>query len=299
MSGGKRPKDRWIVQQALAVLEAALEAPLRDDRFDGWEPGPDLVAAIAMAGDEPIGFLGGGLDRGRLQLDALVARSWGENGQAPMLLAAMYQALEPSLRSAKPDTIELWGKPAESWHRALADRHGFDELRALHQLRCGLPLDQPVLETRPFVLGQDEEKLIEVNNRAFISHPDQGGMTIEDVAEAAQQDWFVPEGIRLYPDPDDDERLAGFCWTKIHQPLAAGEPALGEIYAIGIDPDHHGKGLGKPMTAAGLAWLAEQGLTTGMLYVEADNEPALRTYYKLGFAQHRTDRAWHKRAGRN
>ena len=52
------------------------------------------------------------------------------------------------------------------------------------------------------------------------------------------------------------------------------------------------------MTAAGLAWLAQQGLTTGMLYVEADNEPALRTYYKLGFEQHRTDRAWHKRSKR-
>jgi len=43
---------------------------------------------------------------------------------------------------------------------------------------------------------------------------------------------------------------------------------------------------------AGLAWLHDQGLTTGMLYVEADNEPAVRTYVRLGFSVVRTDRAW-------
>ena len=46
------------------------------------------------------------------------------------------------------------------------------------------------------------------------------------------------------------------------------------------------------MTAAGLDWLADQGLTTGMLYVEHDNAPAIRTYERLGFTPHRTDRAW-------
>jgi mycothiol synthase len=298
MSRKGRPSDQWIVQHATAVLDGALAPAQRDDRFLNWTPPGDLVAAIALAGETPIGFLGGGLDRDRLQLDALIVKSWSEGIQAPMLMAAMYQALSPTIAASGAKTVELWGKPAESWHRSLAEREGFDELRALHQLRCALPLDGPVLETRSFVPGQDEERLITVNNRAFAAHPDQGGMTTDDLAAAAAQPWFNPDGIRLYDDPADSDRLAGFCWTKIHEPIAAGEPALGEIYAIGIHPDHHGQGLGKPMTAAGLAWLAQQGLTTGMLYVEADNEPALRTYYKLGFEQHRTDRAWHKRAKR-
>ncbi len=296
--GSARTGDRWIVERAAAVLDGALAPDQRDDRFQNWTPPADLIAAIALVDDEAIGYLGGGLDRGRLQLDGLIVGSWSQGGQAAMLMAAMYQALGPSIASSGADTIELWGKPADSWHRSLADREGFDELRALHQLRCVLPLDVPTLDTRPFVLGQDEERLIRVNNRAFASHPDQGGMTLEDLAAATAEDWFNPEGIRLYEDPDNAEVLAGFCWTKIHAPMAEGQPSLGEIYAIGIDPDHHGKGLGKPMTAAGLSWLAGQGLTTGMLYVEADNEPALRTYYKLGFEKHRTDRAWHKRAKR-
>ena len=98
------------------------------------------------------------------------------------------------------------------------------------------------------------------------------------------QPWFDPEGIRLY---EVDGVLAGFCWTKRHD-----EPKLGEIYVICIDPDFHGRGLGRPMTAAGLDWLAEQGETIGMLYVEADNVPAIRTYEGLGFDIVRTDRAW-------
>lgn len=294
-TGKARPANRWIVEKAKAVLSASLSPELRDDRFDDWLPSSDLVAAIALSGDRPIAYLGGELDRGRLQLDGLIASSRTDHGDGPMLMAALYQALGSSISNSGADAVELWGKPAEPWHRALADREGFDELRALHQLRCTLPLDAPVVESRSFVPGEDEERLLRVNNRAFVDHPDQGAMTLEDLADAAGQPWFNPDGIRLYDDPEHPEVLAGFCWTKIHQPLTDGQPRLGEIYAIGIDPDHHGKGLGKPMTAAGLQWLAAQGLTTGMLYVEADNEPALRTYYKLGFEQHRTDRAWQKR----
>ncbi len=269
---------------------------MRDDRFKDWRPSAHLIAAIANAGEQPIAFLGGAVDRDRLQLDGLIVSSSAQGAEGPMLLAALYHALEPSIAASGATTVELWGKPAHSWHRSLAQRQGFEEVRSLHQLRCDLPIDAPVLSTRAFIPGQDEERLLQANNRAFASHPDQGNLTTDDLAEAARQPWFDPEGIRLYDDPEDPEGLAGFCWTKIHEPVAPGQPRLGEIYAIGIDPDHHGQGLGKPMTAAGLAWLADAGLTTGMLYVEADNEPALRTYDKLGFERHRTDTAWQRRA---
>jgi mycothiol synthase len=294
-TGSSRPGPAWIADQAQTVLEAALAPEHRDDRFTGWKPGSDLVAAIAVSGDDAIGYLGGTVDRGRLQLDALLSRSRAGGAEGPMLLSALYSALGPSIAKSGAATVELWAKPAEPWHRAMAEYEGFEQLRSLHQLRCRLPLAAAVLETRPFVPGHDEEKLLRVNNRAFASHPDQGNLTVEDLAQAAAQPWFDPEGIRLYDDPDNPDVVAGFCWTKIHQPVAPGQPPLGEIYAIGIDPDHHGNGLGKPMTAAGLGWLSAQGLKTGMLYVEADNEPALRTYYKLGFEQHRTDVAWHRR----
>lgn len=293
--GKDRPTAGWIAEQARAVLEAALPPAERDDRFHNWVPSDDLVAALATTDDQPIGYLGGTVDRGRLQLDGLIGADRTAGGEGSMLMAALYHAIGPSAANSGADTVELWGKPAQSWHRSLAEREGFDELRALHQLRCSLPVDGPTLSTRPFVPGQDEEPLLRLNNRAFSSHPDQGGMTLDDLAAASRQPWFDADGIRLYDDPEQPGQLAGFCWTKVHEPLSGGQPRLGEIYAIGIDPDHHGKGLGKPMTASGLEWLAARNITVGMLYVEADNEPALRTYDKLGFVRHRTDRAWQKR----
>ncbi len=204
----------------------------------------------------------------------------------------------PDRGSSDPpiEVIELWAHPETGWHRAVAESNGFAPLRGLHQLRCELPLPvetRPTanLVTRSFDPDRDVDALIAVNNRAFADHPDQGGMTRDDLLVAMGQPWFNADGVRLYDDPEHSEVLAGFCWTKIHRGRA-GQPDLGEIYAIGVDPRYHGQGLGRPMTNAGLDWLVQQGLTVGMLYVEATNEPALRTYHRLGFTHHRTDRAW-------
>ena len=73
----------------------------------------------------------------------------------------------------------------------------------------------------------------------------------------------------------------GFCWTKIHRDE---QPPAGEIYVIAVDPDVAGTGLGRAMTLAGLDWLhGVAGLRRGMLYVDADNAPAVGLYRKLGF----------------
>jgi len=59
-----------------------------------------------------------------------------------------------------------------------------------------------------------------------------------------------------------------------------------------VDPDFHGKGLGRALTIAGLEHLAAQGVTVGMLFVDAENPAAVSMYRKLGFEIHRTDRAF-------
>ena len=48
----------------------------------------------------------------------------------------------------------------------------------------------------------------------------------------------------------------------------------------------------KQVPVAGLDWLAAKELTTAMLYVDADNGPALRVYEKLGFTVDHVDRAY-------
>ncbi len=285
-----------VVDVARHLLHHALPVTLRDDRFeDTWvnesnAEGSNFVAAVATGGHHPVGYVGGRLTRGRLQLDALVSTHspWPADIVFDTLLdAAVDQVLH---RPDEIDTIEVWGKPAHPWHATVAEAHGFTELRSLLQMRCPLPVGVEPLPTRSFVPGIDDRSLIEVNNRAFRGHPDQGGWTQQTLAARMAEPWFDAEGVRLH---EIDGRIAGFCWTKIHE-----EPPLGEIFAIGVDPDFHGRGLGVPMTASGLEWLGARGLGVGMLYVESDNVPAIRTYERLGFTTVRVDRAWHRQAKR-
>jgi mycothiol synthase len=173
---------------------------------------------------------------------------------------------------------------------AQAAADGLSSTRDVWQLRRPLPLQRTdTVPTRAFVPGSaDETAWIEVNNRAFSSHPDQSGMTTERLHADLTADWFDPEGFRLH---ERDGRLAAFCWTKRH-PATADDPAMGEIYVIGVDPDFQGLGLGRALVVAGLAWLSAVGETVGMLYVDATNTPARRLYEKLGFAPHHVDRVY-------
>ena len=59
------------------------------------------------------------------------------------------------------------------------------------------------------------------------------------------------------------------------------------------DPDFHGQGIGAPLTISGLHYLANKGISLGMLYVESDNLPAIRIYEKIGFSVHSVNRAFH------
>ncbi len=57
----------------------------------------------------------------------------------------------------------------------------------------------------------------------------------------------------------------------------------GEIYIVGVDPSARGRGLGRILTQAGLAHLRAAGRPGAILYVEAENQPALKLYRQLGF----------------
>ena len=183
--------------------------------------------------------------------------------------------------------VYWWVSRATEAHAALAESVGLSAGRVLHQMRRGLPTGIPYdLETRPFVVGQDEDAWLEVNNAAFRWHPEQGGWTRETLATREAEPWFDPASFRLH---ERDGRLAGFCWTKVH---ADQTPPLGEIYVIAVHPDFHGLGLGPALTLAGLDHLAGKGLTVGMLYVDGENTSALGMYGDLGFAVDHSDQAF-------
>lgn len=172
----------------------------------------------------------------------------------------------------------------------VADLAGLPRRRDLLQMRRPLPvptdhparLRAPAVDVRPFRSGADDAAWLEVNNAAFAHHPDQGRETPATLASRTAEPCFDPEGFLLADDPDRPGHLAGFCWTKVHPPTDDA-PELGEIYVIGVDPDHHGRGLGVALVLAGLDHLAGRAIATAMLFVDADNDPARRLYVGLGF----------------
>jgi mycothiol synthase len=186
-------------------------------------------------------------------------------------------------------TVNWWVFEPTTTHLSLAASAGMVEGRRLFQMRRPLPTGLEVtITTRAFVPGDDDEAWLEVNNRAFRGHHEQGGWTIDTFCQRQQEDWFDPSGFRVL---ELEGRMAGFCWTKVH--AAAGDDGpLGEIYVIAVDPDFHGRGLGRQLTLAGLDHLAGAGIPTAMLYVDADNTPAVGLYEQLGFRVHSTNAAF-------
>ena len=282
-----------VVAAARSVFDAAIDPSLKDDRFDSaWElevlePDTRMWTSVGYSGTAPVAFLGGRIESDQvLRLEALYDTELADPaGVLRAQLDDLHRSIEVGdLGSAK--AIELWAKPAPEWLDQIAEEAGFAPFRGLHQMRRTLPIDGIApIETRAFVPA-DTEAVRLVNNRSFANHPAQGNQSAEDWNAMVAEPWFRGDGTRIYENPAGV--IAGYCITKIHS-----SPPLGEIYVIGLDPSVHGQGLGGPMTASGLDWLAQQGLQVAMLYVEADNEPAIRTYERLGFAVVRSDRSWH------
>jgi len=135
----------------------------------------------------------------------------------------------------------------------------------------------------------DDAELLRVNNAAFAWHPEQGGWTEAEIAERRGEPWFDPAGLFMAVDEETD-KLLGFHWTKVH----SGD--LGEVYVVGVDPAAQGRGLGGTLTAVGLNHLAERLSESEqpvvMLYVEADNSAAVKTYQRLGFEVASVDAAY-------
>jgi len=175
---------------------------------------------------------------------------------------------------------------------AFPEKFGFIRARVLWQMRRSL-IDFSEVSVMPdgvtlrhFRPGHDEQAWLAVNARAFAHHPEQGRWTLADLRLREAEPWFDPAGFLLAVDLEDT--LVGFHWTKVHPP-AGDDPAIGEIYVLGVDPGGHRRGLGAALSVAGLQHLAETGLSQAMLYVDESNTAAVALYRKLGFEIYQAD----------
>jgi mycothiol synthase len=211
---------------------------------------------------------------------------------APTLTALLRHAVA-HVAARGGGTLVLWRMAPTDAEDATLRAASFAMARELFQMRVALPIaEDPVwpdgVALRDFVPGEDDAAWIAVNNRAVAGHAEQGGWTETTLQRRLAEPWFDPALFLLAVDADG---ILGFNWCKVHEP-AGDDPALGEIFVIGVDDRGRGRKVGRPLALAGLDRMARRGITTGMLYCAADNEPALRLYRSLGFDVHRVDRAY-------
>jgi mycothiol synthase len=251
---------------------------------------PHAQSVVARAGGAMVGY--GLLD--------LTDRSSG--GTAELVVDPGYrrQGVGAALARAMlartaPGPLRLWAHGNHAGASRLAASLGFDRVRDLWRMRLSLPADTlraepalpPGVSVRTFVPGADEEAWVELNERAFASHPEQGRLTVADLEARMAQPWFDPAGFFL---AERESRLVGFHWTKVHGGSGRhGHDPIGEVYVLGVDPAAQGGGLGRALSVIGLRHLGERGLNEVMLYVDADNAAAIATYERLGFVHENTD----------
>ncbi|MET0234755.1 MAG: mycothiol synthase [Kibdelosporangium sp.] len=265
-----------VWRQDLSELEAAQARELLASGEDGLKLPRDGEHLLAVRDGGVVGYANldmTGDQFGNKIAELVVHPTARRHGIGGEMLAKIVEKAQP---------LRIWSHHDHPAAAKLAGKFGFERVRALHRMGMDFGPDEfpePRLREgvriRTFVPGQDEEEMVAVNARAFSWHPEQGGMTVADVLDKEQRDWFDAAGFFLAVDQDD--KILGFHWTKVHP------DSTGEVYVVGVDPDAHGGGLGTALTLVGLRHLRGLGVPRVMLYVESDNAPAIAVYEKLGF----------------
>ena len=285
------------VRAVALLVEAATEAdgvrPLSEHvalhlRYGGDAP---VRNVLVYAGDELAAY-------GHLDVTDEVAGASAEIVVHPAhrLRGLGSLTVRATLEETPDGRLRLWAHGEHPAAAAMARAMGFRRSRSLWQMRRSLyaALPSPVVPAgvtvRAFEPGLDDEAWVRLNSLVFRDHPEQGDWDLDDLHRRMREPWFDPAGFFL---AEREGRLVGFHWTKVHggdgHGHGHGHEPIGEVYVVGVDPAEHGTGLGKALTLIGLRHLRHLGLPDAMLYVDADNAPAIGLYTRLGFTRWETD----------
>ncbi|MCT7657662.1 mycothiol synthase [Mycobacterium deserti] len=285
-TGLSEDQQRRIVELAAAAADVDGVAPVGDQV--GRELAHDRTRHLLAGDGDIVGYLNLApkSDQGPAMAELVVHPDHRRGGIGSALVRAAL--------AEGGDGTRIWAHGNLEPARATAASLGLSVVRELLQMRRALTDLPPVtipegVRIATYRGPADDDELLRVNNAAFAWHPEQGGWTTSELAERRVQGWFDPDGLFLAFDERTDT-LVGFHWTKIH----SGD--LGEVYVVGVDPQAQGRKLGAALTLIGLHHLADRlsasSQPTVMLYVEADNSAAVKTYERLGFGVHSVDAAY-------
>ena len=177
--------------------------------------------------------------------------------------AGLGRALAATALAGSPELgaeVTAWSHGDHPAAARLAAAYGLERVRELWVMRR--PASDPLpavavpdgIEVRSY-RPEDAAEVVRVNAAAFAHASRAGG---DGRGGARASGWRRTGSTRPgLLGRRHGSGLLGFHWTKRHS------PELGEVYVIGIDPAAQGRGLGRVLTAAGLAHLADAGRRRG------------------------------------
>ncbi|KMY22719.1 polyphosphate kinase [Actinobaculum suis] len=222
------------------------------------------------------------------------------------------------LRAAARDgETDFWAHGDLPAAQYLAEKEGLLPGRELLVLERSVGEDNPAPEPgeipgvviSTFDPDVDFADLVQLNATAFATHPEQGALQAADFRARMREPWFSPELLLV---AKTEGTMIGFLWLKpqevttpqrvatsqeVATPQGAGtgagpEGETGtardsslEIYVLGVDPEYAGRGLGTELTHRALLVAQNRGFEKVILYVDGDNEAAVRVYEKADFHQ--------------
>jgi mycothiol synthase len=265
------------VEQLEELLRAATDVdghePVGEHKFLRIKHGDDLaVGFMAYESETLVGYahtlaFGTGEER-RVSCELVVHPDHRRSGIGRALLE--YVIRHSEAEGAK--RLDLWAYNDSEASRAIAHSFGLEATRKLmHMHRHPGPppfvAERKGVKIRAFRPGEDDEAWLDLNNRIFAEHPENGNWTLEDLRGRMRQPWFRAEDLLML---EVDGKLAGFCWLKVEE--RGSEGRVGEIYVIGTLRVYH-----------------ERNVDAVAVYVDDSNVRAVALYWSLEYHHHHVD----------
>lgn len=303
----------------LTVLEGAGDRALESARgliaeaeaFDGASPVSDQAVLAAAQGQRTLLLFEGAGSApqpvalgviGQGEVDLVVRPSERRRGIGAAALGILLA------RGDERAELRAWAHGENPAAEALLRHAGFGPVRSLYRMALDpalLPHDErdplalptpPGLRLRAFdpEARGDAAAWVRANAAAFAAHPEQGRITEADFSLMRQEDWFDPADLLLLAEETGDE-LAGSTWIKTVRSDSGGSTEC-ELYAVGVRPEYAGRGLGRLLLDVTLARMAQHRPARVTLYVDGENEPAVRMYERASFTIDSRSRQWSRPA---
>ncbi len=277
--------DAWEHVTSLAELRSDFQRP---------ELNPAADVRLAMVGDTVLGFaalpISGPATPWRRSLELQSAVDAPVEVEQMLVQWSLQRAAR--LSAGDPGPVELLTfAPEPRVNRiGVLGSFGFEPVRRFVSLQCDLCSFSQHLSVpsrfaiRPLNGATELPAWTAAVNEAFADHWRFSELTMESAVHFLTHDPSYQAGGDLVAVTPAGE-IAGICQCVLRRTACEFRPPVeGAIAWLGVRPKFRGQGLGKALLVSGLNWLAEHGVSSANLGVDADGaHAALALYRQVGF----------------